>query len=151
MNVGSLLSLHALQRPEHLAVVCGADRLTFRQFNERVNRLANALAGLGIAKGDKVATLLPNCLPLLDAYWASPKIGAVVVPLSPLMQEKALVALLRDSDTKAIIADGSVAAALETARKELIDLSPERIILRGPRGHSFQNYDQIVNEASSAE
>lgn len=151
MNVGSLLPRHALQRPEHLAVVCGEDRLTFRQFNKRVNRLANALLALGIGKGDKVATLLPNCLPLLDVYWASPKIGAVVVPLSPLLQEKALVTLLRDSDAKIIFADCSFAAALETVCKEIADLCPERIILIGPGSHSFHNYDQFTGHASPAE
>ena len=151
MNVGSLLPRHALQRPGHLAVVCGEDRLSFHQFNQRVNRVANALRSLGIEKGDNVATLLSNCLPLLDIYWAAPKIGAVLVPLSPLMQEKGLLALLRDSDAKAIIADRSFATALEAVRIEIPDLSAERIILTGPENHSFWNYDQFVREASSAE
>jgi len=60
--------------------------------NARVNRLANALSGLGVNKGDKVATILPNCLSLLETYWAVAKMGAVVVPLSSLLREKALSA-----------------------------------------------------------
>ena len=48
MNVGSLLPRHALYRPDHLAVVCGAHRLTFRELEQRVNRLANALLALGL-------------------------------------------------------------------------------------------------------
>ena len=55
-------------------------RLTFRQFNARVNRLAHALLGAGLAKGDKVATVLPNCLEQLEVYWAAAKTGLVVVP-----------------------------------------------------------------------
>ena len=63
-------------RPDHLAVVFGDDRLTFRQFNARVNRLANALLAAGLAKGDKIATVLPNCLEQLDVYWAAAKTGS---------------------------------------------------------------------------
>ena len=82
MNIGSLFSRHARYRPDHPAVVFGDQRLTWSEFNQSINRLANALLGLGIRKGDKVATILPNCLEQLEVYWASAKIGAVVVPSS---------------------------------------------------------------------
>ncbi len=82
MNIGSLLTRHARYRPDHTAVVFNERRLSFSEFNLRVNRLANALLDLGISKGDKIATILPNCLELLEVYWAVAKIGAVVVPLS---------------------------------------------------------------------
>ncbi|MFZ0953886.1 MAG: AMP-binding protein, partial [Candidatus Sulfotelmatobacter sp.] len=103
MNIGSLLPHHARYRPDHTAVVVEDDRLSFREFNRRVNRLANALSSLDVKKGDKVATILPNGLSLLEIYWAVAKIGAVVVPLSPLLREKALTTLIQDSDTGTII------------------------------------------------
>ncbi|MGB5152449.1 MAG: AMP-binding protein, partial [Candidatus Sulfotelmatobacter sp.] len=112
MNIGSLLPHHARYRPDHIAVVVEDDRLSFREFNRRVNRLANALSSLDVKKGDKVATILPNCLSLLDTYWAVAKIGAVVVPLSPLLREKALATLIQDSDTGTIIASPDFAAPL---------------------------------------
>ena len=65
----------------------GHERLTFRQLNARVNRLANALLAAGLGKGDKLATILPNCLEQLEVYLAATKTGIVVVPLSPLLQE----------------------------------------------------------------
>jgi acyl-CoA synthetase (AMP-forming)/AMP-acid ligase II len=70
MNIGSLFTRHAKYRPDHLAVVFKDKRLTHREFNQSINRLANALLGLGIRKGDKVATVLPNCLELLEVCWA---------------------------------------------------------------------------------
>src|ERR1700758_3660268 len=102
MNIGSLLPRHAAQRSAHTAVVFEYVRLNFREFNARVNRLANALSALGVKKGDKVATILPNCLPLLETYWAAAKLGVVVVPLSPLLRERALSSLIRDSDAETI-------------------------------------------------
>ena len=68
MDIGSLLPRHVRYRPDHLAVVCGGERLTFREVSARVNRLANALSGLGLRKGDKLAVILPNCMELLDTY-----------------------------------------------------------------------------------
>ena len=75
MNIGTLLPRHARYRPDHLAVVFEDHRLTFRQFNARVNRLANALLAAGLTKGDKIATVLPNCLEQLEVYWAAAKTG----------------------------------------------------------------------------
>ena len=50
MNVGSLLPWHARNRPHHVALICGETRLTFAELEDRVNRLANALAALVYAK-----------------------------------------------------------------------------------------------------
>ncbi|MGD8461831.1 MAG: AMP-binding protein, partial [Desulfobacterales bacterium] len=87
MNIGSLFSRHAKYRPNHLAVVFEDQRLTWFEFNQQINRLANAFIDRGIQKGDKVATILPNCLELLEVYWAVAKMGAVVVPSSTLLLE----------------------------------------------------------------
>jgi non-ribosomal peptide synthetase component E (peptide arylation enzyme) len=54
MNLAALLSRHARYRPEHLAVVFEDQRLTFRQLDTRVNRLANALLAKGLVNGDKM-------------------------------------------------------------------------------------------------
>ncbi len=96
MNIGALLSRHARYRPNHLALVAGGQRLTYRELNAIANRLANALLASGVAKGDKIATLLPNCLELMTAYWAAAKTGIVIVPMSTLLQERGLASLLRD-------------------------------------------------------
>src|SRR5512138_1804216 len=98
MNIATLLGRHARYRPHHIGVVFNEHLLSFRQFDARVNRLANALLAAGLVKGDKVATVLPNCLEQLEVYWAAAKTGLVVVPMSPLLQEAGLRALLDNSD-----------------------------------------------------
>ncbi|HEU5319485.1 MAG TPA: AMP-binding protein, partial [Methylomirabilota bacterium] len=55
MDIGGLLPRHARYRPDHLAVVFGEHRLTYRDFDARVNRLANAWLAAGLGKGDRVA------------------------------------------------------------------------------------------------
>lgn len=152
MNIGSLLPRHACQRPNHLAVVFEDRRLSFRDFNARVNRLSNALSGLCVKKGDKVATILPNCLTLLETYWAVAKMGAVVVPLSTLLREKALATLIRDSDTKTIIASQDFAEPLLSVRKTLSYLTDDRFILDGDSYiPGFRSLDQLTSQASVCE
>ncbi|MGO9169210.1 MAG: AMP-binding protein, partial [Candidatus Sulfotelmatobacter sp.] len=152
MNIGSLLPSHARYRPNHTAVVCEDSRLSFREFNARVNRLANVLLSLGVKKGDKVATILPNCLSLLETYWAAAKIGAVVVPLSPLLRGRALATPIQDSDTGTIIASPDFAESLAALKPELRNVSDERFILTGSaRVPEFQSYDVLTLQASESE
>jgi len=152
MNIGSLLPGHALRRANHTAVVFEDHRMNFREFNARVNRLANALSRLGVKKGDKVATILPNSVSLLETYWTVAKIGAVVVPLSPLLRDQALAALILDSDTGTIIASAEFAEPLAAIKHELRNVPEERSILTGAsRVPGFQSYEALTREASEAE
>jgi len=118
--LGSLPARHARYRPERLAVVApgaaGEVRLSWRAFDAYVNRLANALAALGVTRGERVATVLANSLPLLAAYWACAKLGAVAVPLSPLLNAPGLASLLADAAPRVVLADGQRAGALGDAR-----------------------------------
>ena len=129
MNIGSLFSRHATYRPDHLAVVFKNQRLTHLEFNRSINRTANALLQIGICKGDKVATILPNCLELMETYWACAKIGAVVVPLSTLLLESAMSSLLQDSDTVAVVTNSAFVELLDGIRGELTAIEKERYLL----------------------
>jgi len=150
MNIGMLLTRHARYRGDHLALVVGDRRLTYRQLNAAVNRLANGLIAAGLVKGDKFATVLPNCLELMIAYWAAAKTGVVIVPLSPMLQDSGLVTLLNDSDTALVIGDASFAGTLDRIRGEVPGIRDDRYILAGggdPRP-GFQIYDEFVAAAS---
>jgi len=140
MSIGSLLPHHARYRPDHLAIVFEDQRLTFADFNRRVNRLANALLDLGIVKGDKIATILPNCLEQLDVYWAVAKIGAVVVPLSPLLRGAGLVRLLNDSDSSLVITQGDFTAILDPIRGQAPDIPAGGYLLTDTAGRLGYGY-----------
>lgn len=126
MNIGTLLPRHAHFRPDHTAVIFGDYRLNFGQFNKSVNRLANAFLDQGITKGDKIATILPNSLELLEVYWAVAKMGAVVVPLSPLLRGTGLITLLRDSDTEMVITNKAFVEILNPIKAGLPAIKADR-------------------------
>ena len=129
MNIGNLLSRNARYNPDKLALIFENQRYTFRQFNQNVNQLANALQDMGIRKGDKIATLLPNCVELLEIYWAVARIGAVVVPLSTLLLSTGLKSLLNDSDVVMVFAYSGMVETLEQIRNDLDAISPGNFVL----------------------
>lgn len=150
MNIGCLLPHHARYRPDHPAFVCGEERFTYRMFNAYVNKLANALLASGLVKGDKFATVLPNCTQLMAAYWAAAKTGMVIVPSSTMLNESGLLTLLKNSDTVLVIADASFAGTLQAIRRDLPAIADDRYILVGAEEPSpgFRSYQDFVGAES---
>ncbi len=70
--------------PNQVAIDYLGKKIRYSELREYVDRLANALAGLGIKKGDKVATILPNCPQCIISDFAVSKTGAALVPCSTL-------------------------------------------------------------------
>jgi long-chain acyl-CoA synthetase len=149
MNIGSLFSRHARYRPNHLAFVFEDQRLTWLELNQSINRLANALLALGIEKGDKVATILPNSLELYETLWAVAKIGAVVVPLSALLLEQAMKSLLQDSDTVLLITNSNFVKNINAIRAELPGIAENRYLLTDSSNTpDYQDYHALKGAAS---
>lgn len=150
MHIGMLLPRHARFRGDHLAFLCGDQRFTYRAFNAYVNKLANAILAAGLQKGDKVATVLPNCTQLMAAYWAAAKSGTVIVPMSPLLQDAGLISLLADSDTALVLGHVSFTETFTRIRPQLPAIPADRWILVGdgapPQG--FRSYEAFVADAS---
>ena len=95
--------------PDKVAVVYGDERYTYRQFYERVNRLASALISRGVGKGDKVAFICPNTPPMLEAHYAVPMIGAALVSVNIRLSAQEVNYILDHSDAKAVFADNEFA------------------------------------------
>ncbi len=82
LNVGEIVAAHARLTPDKIGARDSKRTLTFAQWNERSNSLANALLGLGLVKGDRVALLAYNCIEWLELYVALAKAGLVAVPVN---------------------------------------------------------------------
>ncbi|HEY6041687.1 MAG TPA: alpha/beta fold hydrolase, partial [Anaerolineae bacterium] len=93
----------ARQWPNRKALVFFDHPVTFRELEETTNRFANALAGLGVKKGDRVILVLPNSPQMVIAYYATLKLGAVVVSANPLFTEDELVRQVNDSGAETLI------------------------------------------------
>jgi long-chain acyl-CoA synthetase len=122
MDLAGLVPYHARYRPDAVAVVCDGRRLTWHQFDARASALAGALAQAGVGKGDRVATVLSNCLELLDVYWACARLGAVAVPLSPLLMPEGLRSLLQDAAPKVVLVQPTTLSVLNHVRADIASL-----------------------------
>ncbi len=85
--------------PDHPALIFQGYTITFTEFNEMVAKFAAALKGFGIKKGDSVAILLPNVIPCAVAYYATLKIGGIVVLNNPLYSDRELEHQFTDSNS----------------------------------------------------
>ena len=82
LTIGQMLTVHARVLGEASGARDLERAMTFRQWNERACRLANALLGLGLAKGDRVAVLAYNCVEWLEIYAATAMAGLIAVPIN---------------------------------------------------------------------
>ncbi|WP_112133187.1 acyl-CoA synthetase [Glycomyces dulcitolivorans] len=104
-GIGSWPARRARKTPHRTAVLDPGGRFTYAELHERVNRLANALRGLGVGRGDRVAYLGPNHHTFLEALFASGALGAVFVPLNTRLAAPELRHCLDDSGAVVLIHD----------------------------------------------
>ena len=101
----SFLRRSAYVFPDKTAIVHGERRYTYRQFEERVNRLASGLRGLGLRHLDRVAAILPNTPAMLEAHFGVPAAGLVLVPINTRLSSDEIGYILRHSGAKALFVD----------------------------------------------
>lgn len=144
LQLATLIKHHAQFRPDQVAVVFEQDRLTWRDFEARVSQCARLLTWLGVRKGDRVATVLSNCRELLEVYWAVPSIGAVLVPLSPLLMPSGLASLLRDSGADCLITQRALAPLLDQVRAELPGLAADHVLMVDGPEADYPDYAALL-------
>ncbi len=105
--------------PEKPAVIDGPLRLSYREIQDRVHRLSNALLRRGIAAGDRVAILSPNSHFFFESFYATSQIGAVLVPLNFRLQAAELQFILDHSGARCLLADDAYAKVADEIRPRL--------------------------------
>ena len=153
MNIGSLLPRHARFRSKHLALVIGEERLDFLDLNCRVNKLANALLASGIKKGEKMATILPNCEELMLLYWAAAKTGIIIVPGSPLLLDSGIKNMLQDSESVIVFVDSIFEKSFKKLKKDLPNIKKKHWIVIDEKNKNsiFQTYKNFISKSSTKE
>jgi fatty-acyl-CoA synthase len=94
--------------PEKIAVVDGERRYSYAQLAERSWRLANALRSAGLRKGDRVATLLFNSAPMLEAHFGVPAAGGVLVAINNRLAKPEVAYILKHSDARFLLLDAEL-------------------------------------------
>jgi fatty-acyl-CoA synthase len=152
-NYAALTPLGFLARaatvyPDKLAVVHGASRFTYRQLYERCRRLADALRGRCVGRGDTVAVMAPNVPALLEAHYGVPMAGAVLNALNYRLDARSIAFILGHGEAKLLIADREFAPIVEAALGELGRPLPLVEIDEAPGGASLggTEYEAFLRE-----
>ena len=101
----SFLERSALVFPEKTAVVHGDRQYTYREFADRVYRFASHLRDTGLHKHDRVAFLCPNIPPLLEAHYAVPAAGGILVAINTRLNSQEIDFILKHSGVKYLFVD----------------------------------------------
>ena len=148
--ISTLTPLRFLQRSEDVwadrPAVRDGDRLwTYSAHGERVRRAAGALRdALGIADGDRVATLLPNVAAMLELHYAVPGAGGVLVPLNTRLAADDYAYILGHAEPRVVVAHPSRREVLEQALARMDGDAPQVIWDDG-------EYDALLAAAEPAE
>jgi fatty-acyl-CoA synthase len=132
------------------AVVCGDTRLTYRQFGERVNRWANSMRGLGVQKGDRVAMLSQNCHRVLEAFFGTPLLGSILMPLNFRLVPDDFDYILNHGGAKVLIVEEGLTHLIDPIRDKLETV--EHFVLASDSKVSAEgwlDYELLLSEASS--
>jgi long-chain acyl-CoA synthetase len=100
LNLAGILDHHVRLRPDRDAVVMGDRRLTYRQLDATVSKVASGLRALGLRPGDHVALTCPNVPYFPIAYFGILRAGGVVVPLNVLLKPREIAYHLEDSQSR---------------------------------------------------
>src|SRR6266851_6330133 len=101
------------------AVVDGDLRLTYRQFFDRCDRWSSVLQGLGVAQGDRVATISPNTHAQLECFYAVPQLGAVLVPINYRLTAEDFAYIVNHSGATVLCVAGEYLAAVDGIRDRM--------------------------------
>ena len=149
MNTTELLNITAMIVPDRHAIVFDDRRMTFGELADRVSRLANGLADLGVGAGDRVAVMQVNCNEHIESYFATAKLDAIFVPINFRARSEELTFMLNDSGVKAIILGQRYQDMLRQVKPELTTLE-HQITLEAP-ADDFVSYEDLIANSSDEE
>ena len=138
--------------PAEVCMVCysyGEVRYKWREFNERINRLANSLMTMGLTKGDHVAVLMENCHRYVELYYAMAKAGIIPVPLNLRLHPKELQYIIVHSDSVGLIIGPEFKDTLATLKPGLEKI--KYYISTVERFDGMKCYEDLVGTGSVEE
>jgi fatty-acyl-CoA synthase len=147
INIGELLTKRSYLTPDREGLVCEKVRRTYKELNERANRLANTMKNLGVGYGDRVALLALNEPEYYDMYFGLGKIGAILVPINYRLAGPEIQFIISDCSAKVFVFSKEYKEMVDSIRKEipatdLIAISDE------PIGWA-KSYEDLLNSASA--
>jgi long-chain acyl-CoA synthetase len=151
MPYDRMLTEGAARAPEHAALIHRDVSLTYRELEALTNRLARALARLGVKKGDRVCLLTANCPEYAIAFYAIARVGAIVSPMNPSYREREIEYQLNDTGAVALVVHADLLDLVAGVRPRTPALKHVIALGAGPaRGGGVRALAELIASESPA-
>jgi fatty-acyl-CoA synthase len=147
LTFGQMLDVHERLAPGRVGARDLERSLTFREWNRRARRLANALLALGLGKGDRVAVLAHNCLEWAEIYAATAKAGLIVVPINFRLSAPECGYIIRDCAATAVIVQAGLEGLIEEVRTDLPVPGQNYVHFGGACPAGWRDYEDLIGAA----
>jgi fatty-acyl-CoA synthase len=140
----SFLRRSAYVYPEKTAVIHYNRRYNYHEFEERVNRFASQLRNDGLKKHDRVAFLCPNIPALLEAHFAVPAVGGILVPINTRLNAEEISYILQHSAARFLFVDSELKPLIDE-----MDLSEVKVFEVRDTGYADDPYEIFLSGGSA--
>ena len=154
MTIAEMLARNARMYPNDSALVelksskSIRKEVTWKEFDERANRIANTLMAMGVTKGDKVVHLMMNSINWLEAYFGIIRTGAWVVPLNYRFTSKDIKYCVDVAEPKVMILGEEFKERVETIRSQLPTIKNYIFVGQNPLEYTH-NFEEVITRAPS--
>lgn len=149
MLVGDIVRRQGRINAKKVGLIDGNQEFTYKEINERVNRLANALLSLGLKKGGKVAFMANNCHEFAEAYFAVAKTGLIIVPVNARFNANEVAYTLNHSESDVFIYQTEFHEVVKKARPSLTTV--KHFIKIGEAEVDVRSYEAFLSSNSPEE
>jgi len=144
-----IIHRHALLYPDREAFVYGSERITFSEFNARVNGLIHALQRMGVKKGDVIGILSWNCLEYVEVYGAAMKGGFIASPFNPRLREQELEHIINYSEASILFVGPELVEMANQLRPRLPKI--RKLVSFEASAADMISHRELVTTSSEAE
>lgn len=141
MTIAQLLEDQAREAGDSTFVVCADEEYSYNTVRDSAARVAANLAARGVAKGDKIVLLMGNCMEFLYCFFGAGRIGAVIVPVNPMLKPDEIAYICSNSEAETLITVPEFAPLLPRVRELLPRI--KRVFLLGPATEDAESFSVL--------
>lgn len=144
-----IFSMLAEGIPDRTAIIFKDKKISFRQLNSNMNRLARGMMAMGIKPGDRMILMCSNSNAFIEFIGATGKLGVSMVPVSTSLKTRELAYIMEHSGSKGIMFSGKLKETVSEAISLNKNISKEYSIIVGEESaKEFKTYEQIISEST---
>jgi fatty-acyl-CoA synthase/long-chain acyl-CoA synthetase len=149
MTMSDQLGRHARRTPDAVALRFDGAGRSYAELDERVTRLARALADRGVGTGDRIAVLALNGMEAWESYLAGVRLGAIVVPVNFRLVADEVAYVLTDSGATALVVGAPLAEVAAKAREQAPSVGTVLGIGGASAGPSSEDFEEALAAAGT--